>query len=391
MFLGYSIGMNKGLKSAGVVPSDLVQEYAEIGVDKLVEESKEFLPALDSLGSEIPYVKTLIAAIKFPHALSDYLLGRKVNAFLYSSGLDQAKIDKFRKKFSKDKQERLWERVVFSINTHDDKMKSEIIGKLFNTLVDDFIDEDEFFTLVHATNSLNMNTLQQLKELYSLSYEDVLSDGQYYSFATLGLVDIDNSSVGSTDGAGPRYPLNQVGWKYTGIVFNFPDSRIGSVKIGKDILVAELDDSGRMTNQAYPLNHIQEKGSRYREVSLFVVTPEGHVLCNKETGLPLLAAREVVLAGSTPTAIAQKMATEYDQPLLGISTRNMEDSKVQRWSFMAKGNPEVAGAIYRLRSGIRKQLSDEVTKTDETRYYVDVVDQIGRHTEGDLKHLWGAS
>ena len=374
-----------------LIPGDLIEEYAEIGADKLIEESKEFVPALDSLGSELPYVKTFIAAIKFPRTLSDFLLGRKVNAFLYSSKLDQTKIDKFKKKFSKAKQERLWERVVFSINAHDDRLKSEIVGKLFNALIDDFINEEEFFALVHATNSLNIHTIQQLREIYSLSNETTLPSGQYYSFATVGLVDIDNSSIGTTGGLGPRYPLNQLGWKYTGIIFDFPQSQIGGVEIGKDMLIAELDDSGMMTNQAYPLGHIQEKGSRYQEVSLFIVTQEGQVLCSEETGLPLVIARQAVPAGFAPNLIARKMSLEYDDLPIGISTRNMEDSKVQRWSFIVKGNPEVEGGIYRPRNDIREQLSNEVMKTDETRYLVNIIDEIARHTDGELSHLWRAS
>ncbi|HEX6462508.1 MAG TPA: hypothetical protein VFZ58_04560 [Candidatus Saccharimonadales bacterium] len=380
--------MNKESGKIELVPGDLAQEYAEIGVDKLIEESKGFVPALDSLGSELPYVKTFIAAIKFPRTLSDFLLGKKVNAFLYSSGLDQVKIDKFKKKFSKAKQERLWERVAFSINAHDDKLKSEIIGKLFSALINDFIDEDEFFALAHATNSLNIHTVQQLKELYSLSQQDSLSSSQYYSFATLGLVDIDNSSIGTIGGGGPRYPLNQVGWKYVGIIFDFPASQIGGVKIGEGTLVAELDENGQMTNQAYPLDYIREKGSRYREVDLFVVTQEGQVLCNEETGLPLVAAREAVPAGLMPNAIAQQIAPKYGESPIGISTRNMEDINVQRWSFIVKGSLPIDGGIYRPRNDIREQLSNEVMKTDETRYFVNIIDEIGRHTDGELKHIW---
>lgn len=371
-----------------IIPSDLIQEYAEIGVDKLIEESKQFVPVLDSLGSELPYVKTFIAAVKFPRTLSDFLLGKKVNAFLFSSGLDEAKLEQFKRKFSKTKQERVWERVVFSINAHDDKIKSEIIGKLFNALIDEVLSEDEFFAMVHATNSLNVHTLEQLKELYSLSYDYTLTGSQYYSYATLGLVDIDNSSIGTIGGGGPRYPLNQVGWKYTGIVFDFPASKIGGIKIGEEELVAELDDNGQMTNQAFPLSHIQEKGSRYREVNIFVVNPDGRILCDSESRLPIVVTTKVVPAGTAPQVIAQELCTQFSKQPLGISTRNMEDTKEQKWSFIVKSDQETGDGTFIYHQEIREALVNEPNKTDKTRYLVDVLDQIVRHTDGELKEIW---
>jgi hypothetical protein len=371
-----------------IIPSDLIQEYTEIGLEKLIEESKQFVPVLDNLGSEIPYVKTFIAAVKFPRTLSDFLLGKKVNAFLFSSGLDEAKLEKFKEKFSKTKQERVWERVVFSINAHDDKVKSELIGKLFNSLIDEIISEDEFFAMVHATNSLNVHTLEQLKELYSLSYDYTLTGSQYYSYATLGLVDIDNSSIGTIGGGGPRYPLNQLGWKYVGIVFDFPPSKLGGIKIGEDELIAELDDNGQITNQAFPLCHIQEKGSRYREVGIFVVNPDGRILCDSQTKLPKIIATQVVPAGTAPQVIAQELCEQFSKQPLGVSTRNMEDTKEQKWSFIVKSEQEVDGGTFIYHGEARETLVNEPNKTDTTRYLVDVLDQIVRHTDGELKDIW---
>lgn len=227
-----------------LIPTDLIEEYSEIGVDKLIEEGKQFVPLLDHLGTELPYVKTIVAAIKFPRTLSDFLLGKKVNAFLFSSGIDQDKLDKFQRKFSKAKQERLWEQVVFSINAHDDKLKSEMTGKLFTTLVDGRISEDDFYTMIHATNSLNLHTLDDLKQLYMLSQDSTMPSNLYYTFATLGLIDIDNSSIGAVGAGGPRYPLNQTGWKYIGIIYDSPPSSIDGIKIGEGELVSEVSDNG---------------------------------------------------------------------------------------------------------------------------------------------------
>ena len=80
--------------SKSLIPTDLIEEYAEIGADKLVEEAKPYLSILDPLGSEIPYVKTLVAAVKLPKTISDFILGKKVYAFLYSASIDDAKLKK---------------------------------------------------------------------------------------------------------------------------------------------------------------------------------------------------------------------------------------------------------------------------------------------------------
>ncbi len=75
-----------------LVPADLVEDYGEVGVSQLIDASKQFLPVLDSVSKEVPYVKTLVAAVKVPQTLSDFILGRKVNAFLYSSGLNKRRL-----------------------------------------------------------------------------------------------------------------------------------------------------------------------------------------------------------------------------------------------------------------------------------------------------------
>lgn len=354
-----------------LIPADLTQEYIEIGIGELVEEAKQFIPVLGDVASEVPWVKTFIAVIKFPRTCSDYLLGRKVYAFLYSSGLSQSKIKQFKEKFSKTDQEQLWQRVVFSINAHDDERKSEIVGKLFDALVDDFIDKDEFFALVHATNSLNVHTLERLKELYDLSFTSELSGSQYYSFATLGLIEADDTGNPS-DGGGQRYPLNQLGWKYVGVAFGFPDSSIAGLKIGQGVLVSELNDSYQMTNKAYPVSYLQTKGLHYRKLNVFEVTQDDGALCDPESGLPLPVADEAIPSGCSPDAFARQLTIGYAEAPVGIATRNMEDLKIQRWSYFVKSGSPVAGGLYRSKTEIMEQFLNGPVD-DETKYYIEVV------------------
>jgi hypothetical protein len=372
-----------------LIPADLVEEYAEIGADKLVEEARQYVTILDPLGSEIPYFKKIVAAIKLPRTISDFILGKKVYAFLYSSGLDDAKIEKFKRKFSKAKQEKLWEQVVFSINMHDDRLKAEIVGKLFNALLEETILEDEFFTMVHATNSINVHVLDDLKDLYTLSGNVTLSGSRYYTFVTNGLIDIDNSQIGTIGGGGPVYPLNQIGWKYVGIVFDHPDSAIDGYKVGDKELIVEYDsDSQQTTGNAYPLDFIKSKGSMYREADLFIVNEDGHILCDSTDGLPNIFGSVIPIAGEQPQQAIQRIADTLRKEAHPMVIRRMEDVKIQKWSYIVKSNQAQDGTQFRSISDINQTINQTEPKTDHTRYLVQVVEQIERHVAGELKEQW---
>ncbi|HSX30506.1 MAG TPA: hypothetical protein VLE99_01170 [Candidatus Saccharimonadales bacterium] len=374
--------------ASSLIPADLVEEYAEIGADKLVEAAKPYISMLDPLGSEIPYVKTLVAAVKFPRTLSDFILGRKVYAFLYTSKIDDEKLEKFKQKFSKAKQERLWEQVVFSVNMHDDRMKSEIIGKLFRSLVDDEISESQFFTMVHATNSLDVHVLDELKELYMLGGNVSLSASRYYSFVTNGLIDIDNSAIGTIGGGGPVYPLNQTGWKYVGIVYDYPATYVDGYNLGAGDLVREYDPATQQaTGNAYPLDYIKSKNAMYQEVDLFGVREDGYILCG-EDGLPSTIDSVVPIAGEQPQVAAHMLAVQYEKDAHGVLIRKMEDVPVQKHAYIAKLTQNEEPNGFRSISEINVTINQANPKTDHIRYLVQVVEQIERHVSGELRKLW---
>jgi len=372
-----------------LVPGDLVEEYAEIGADKLVEEAGAYIPMLEPLGSEIPYVKTIVAAIKLPRTISDFVLGKKVYAFLYSSKIDDTKLAKFKRKFSKAKQEQLWEQVVFSINMHDDRRKSEIIGKLFSALIEDEINEGEFFTMVHATNSLNMHVLDELKELYTLNGETTLSGSRYYSFVTNGLVDIDNSGIGTLGASGgPVYPLNQIGWKYVGIVFEHPPSAIEGYNIGEKELVVEYSpENQQATGKAYPLEYIKSRNMVYHEVDLFIIREDGQILCNAQ-GLPHAVGSVVPIAGEQPGQAAEHLAVPFGKKAHPIVIRNMEDVGIQKWAFAIKSDRLLEDTIFKPISDINVAINQSDPKTDHIRYLVKFIEQVERHVSGELREQW---
>lgn len=376
--------MSEDHKNKEILPVDLVIDYGELGLKETIEHSRQYLPVLDQVSTEIPYVKTLIAAIKIPRTISDLLLGAKINEFLYASGLDEEKISKLQNKLNKTKREKLWERVVLSINAHDDKQKSRIIGKLFFALVNDEISLDEFFDMTHATNSLNLNTLEKLKNLYSLEYTYSISASLSYSFATLGLIDINNSSIGSIGGGGPYYPLNQTGWKYVGIIYDHPDSSISNIKIGVGDLVIELNEDWSSSGKAYPFEYILAKGTKYMEVDLFVINSTNQILCEETTKLPKVIGSSVVLAGLSGQTTAENLAADYPQPTKMIRLRNMEDEPKQKWAALIKLDEEFNSAIYLDINDIEAQITNNPEKTDYTRYLMDILNECKRVASGEI-------
>lgn len=376
---------NNNIKT--LIPSELIQDYVEIGADKLVEEAKPYISMLDPLGSEIPYVKTLVAAIKLPRTISDFILGKKVYAFLYASNLSDAKIEKFKAKFSNVKQERLWEQVVFSINMHDDRKKTEIVGKLFNALIESLISEEEFFTMLHATNSLNIHVLDVLKDFYMLGDNVSFSSSQYYSFVTNGLIDIDNSRIGTLGGGGPVYPPNQIGWKYIGIVFDNPASSIDGYKIGETDLIVEYDANSQPTGKAYPLGYIKSKGAFYREADLFIVNDSGAILCD-EQGFPIALESVIPIAGESPERAMNRSASIYDKTPYSVLLRKMEDINIQKWAFIIKSNIIIKNTSFQSISDIHTTIGQFNPKTDQIRYLVQIVEQVERYVSGDLHDRW---
>jgi len=370
-----------------LVPSDLMQDYIEIGADKLVEEAKLYVSMLDPLGSEIPYVKTLVAAIKLPKTISDFLLGKKVYSFLYASNLSDAKIEKFKAKFSNVKQERLWEQVVFSINMHDDLKKTEIVGKLFNALIESLISEEEFFTMIHATNSLNIHVLDVLRDFYMLGDNVSFSSSQYYSFVTNGLIDIDNSRIGTLGGGGPVYPPNQIGWKYVGIVFDNPISFLDGYKVGETDLIMEYDANAQPTGKAYPLGYVKSKGAFYRETDLFIVSDSGAILCD-ERGFPKAVESVIPIAGESPERAINRITNTYDKTFHSVLLRKMEDVKIQKWAFIIKSNTAIENTSFQSISYIHTIIGQFSPKTDQIRYLVQIVEQIERYVSGDLRDSW---
>lgn len=367
--------------------SELGEDYAEIGVDKIVQEASKYLPILQSVGEETPIVRTAIAAVSIPKTMSDAILASKVNAFLFGANLSEAKIDKFKKDFSKTKQEKLWKNVFHSVNSHDNEKKSEIVGKLFNSLVDGFICEHEFTTLVHATNTMNIATLDDLLEVYMFEPEVTLQTSLYTNFSNLGILNTDNSTVGRMGGGAPKYPPNNLGWKFAGIVYDFPPSGIDGVLVGQGQLIREIDNSGMVTGRSLPLKFMIENKLMYQEIRGYIVDDKNNILVDESTERLYEHNTLQVPPEYEPNVYAILMNKGFSKGPSSIRLSNANDEK-QVWAFLLESVDPLPNTKFTTIESIEESLVEGISFDDDFRGLV--IKEIKRRTDadGDLHDQW---
>lgn len=366
---------------------ELTIDYTEIAVDKVIEESAKYLPVLNDIAEEVPIVRTFLMAVKIPKSINDAILANKVREFLYNADLTTEKIDKFRKDFKKEKQKKLLKSVVYSIHSHDDEMKSQIIGKLFNMLIDGYIDEAEFDSMVHATNMINTANLTKLKDIYMLQPKAPIATGLSYNLSSLGLLDVNNSTVGTMGGGGPKHPPTTLGWKYVGIVFNFPQSGIKGYKIGDGYLVGGLDDNRMVTDTAYPVGYVIEKKMDHLEISLFGVNTKGQLIVNKSDGRPYILDEYIVKSDESPNYVAGVRYASYPKGPKGVLYKQLDNRIIT--SMLVETNEVYDQTIVIDLEVARQRLFDRNSDQEDT-YYVEVIDQIKRFVlpDGELHDQW---
>lgn len=366
------------------VITTIVEEQKDY--EAVIKKAEHFLPFLEDISKEISVLKTVVGLIKAGNNLSDRILTAKIGEFLYGSKLTQEKIDRFKRKFSKKTQEQVWECVVLAVDNHDQKIKSEITGKLFDALIDEIINLNEFYALVHATNVLNVHTLDALKALYSLeNSKDApkLTPNQTYSFLVSGLIGMNESYIGTVGGGSTIYPLNQLGWKFVGIIYNFPESNLPGYRIGQEVLLTEYDENWHPTQNALPLSYVEEKKLRKVEADLFAFITGNLVLCDKETGLPAVVKNRVLLAGELPLSLGDELIEGGN--CYSIRIRNMEDEPIQKYAYLTKTDKVLENTEAVPIDKVIENLTNTTEKNDYLRYVLDVAEEIRRHLTGELK------
>ena len=131
---------------------DLAKDYGEIILDSELPEG---------LIKEIPFLKSIYNLGRITSSVPELIFAAKVRRFL-------AAADKYKKKnqlkksieFDPKKKDWLVEVTTLSLNEADRLEKCEVLGVIFISLLDGFIDEGEYGGLYHAVLSSDLAVLK---------------------------------------------------------------------------------------------------------------------------------------------------------------------------------------------------------------------------------------
>jgi hypothetical protein len=170
---------NKGAIIKKIInPSlNLSKDYAEIGLDKLLDEG---------LLKEIPVIKTLVAIIKTGIAVRERFLIKKFLVFLEefkSDNIEKKILEKFKKDFGEDEKFRnkTTEQILVIIEGLDSIKKAKILAHLFSAYLKKLIDWKRFVSLASCLKSLQEITFDYLEILSRENFNFTLGSSRKVS------------------------------------------------------------------------------------------------------------------------------------------------------------------------------------------------------------------
>jgi len=131
--------------------SELTQDYTELALDTLTNES---------LLSEIPIVKSLVAFYKITSSIVDRHNVKKILIFLeqfHSKSIDENKLKRFKDKFNENSKHRnhVLETILLLNEKFIDTEKSKILANLFSAHIEENLTWEEFFKMSFILTNLN--------------------------------------------------------------------------------------------------------------------------------------------------------------------------------------------------------------------------------------------
>jgi len=154
----------EGLKSAvqtelAIPMVDLTEEYAEIGIDKLLE---------NTAFREIPVVKTIVGLAKGALAIRDFVFARKLAVFFRSFHNGVHSDDELNTLIAElqsdgSKRDRIVEQVIIMNDRYLGEQKSAIHANLLLAHLRHSITWDEFNTLLSSLDNLHPMIIENLR------------------------------------------------------------------------------------------------------------------------------------------------------------------------------------------------------------------------------------
>ncbi len=183
--------------------SDLSMDYAELALDTLTKES---------LLSEVPVVKSLIAFYKVTSSIIDRHNVKKILMFLeqfHANKINDKKLNEFKERFDQNPKHRtrVLETILLLNEKFIDEEKSKILANLFSAHIEEKLTWEEFLKLSFILSNLNPWSYKFLERIVdkesSLKFKTFeMIEGEAFLLA---------SGIGST--FEDRYRMNNTGKK----------------------------------------------------------------------------------------------------------------------------------------------------------------------------------
>lgn len=173
----------------------------------------------DGIFKDIPIVGSLISFGKLTYSISDYFLLTRIIHFINELDLKtQDEIDKFKKKYFKDKDyNKIGSKILLAIEKADEQKKLKWLAKCLRLLIDRKITRSNFMRLTTIITNAFVEDVEKLKvfdEREEITSEnDIIETYILDQLFSLGLLEMHGFDAGDISGvnSGTVYALNEFG------------------------------------------------------------------------------------------------------------------------------------------------------------------------------------
>ena len=208
-------------KSLIINSTDAIQEYLEIGVDKLLE---------NKIATELPVIKTIVGAGKIVKTISEKNLIKNLILFineLNCGSIDKEKLEKHRKKLNENhtKAEKELGRILIILDKTIDNQKSIFLGKVYKAYINQKIDWELFIEFSEIINRIFIQDFKVLKLLYLDTFDSENKNDMFKveRMISLGIIGFTANFINQTT-KDSKYNsfvgLNNMGKIFCNIIFN---------------------------------------------------------------------------------------------------------------------------------------------------------------------------
>lgn len=193
--------------------SELLSEWAEMGIDTLIE---------NDILRDIPFVNTLVGICKVGYNIQERNLLQQTLSFIqgFNSGrINEEELKRYREEIvsSPAKAEKELGRVIIILNSQIETIQSRVLGKFYRAYVNGAVSWEKFCELSEANRRMFAIDYALLEQQCS-NQKDQLGEKREYQYdrlVSLGLLSRESIATGSPDGGNSIFPVVSTGTSVT--------------------------------------------------------------------------------------------------------------------------------------------------------------------------------